>query len=122
MDLEKLILESYQTAVALNTKASSELKSSLKTSERVPRFIAKLKEEFARLPPHLVSRETIVSLTTDLTNLFLFQIEQAAKQKHMSEAEKNKFHRDQERKDIINKAADTGVITDEVIDALKETD
>lgn len=120
MDLDNLILQSYQSAVALNQKASAELKHSLKTSERVPRFISRLKAELSRLPDNLLTADVVVSTTTDLTNLFLFQIEQAAKQKQMSSAERHRIETQMEKAKIINKAADTGEITDEVLDALKE--
>lgn len=120
MNIEKLILDAYKSAVALST-APSELKHALKTNERVPRFIAKLKEEVNKLPPQFINELTIINLTTDLTNLFLHNVKTAADQKAMSEAEKHKLAHEMERAAIINKAADTGEITDEVIDALKET-
>ena len=119
MNIDKLILSTYQTTVALSTMPD-ELKASLKTNERVPRFIAKLKQEIESLPPHLITELTIVNLTTDLTHLFLHNVKTAADQMAMSDAEKHRLQHDMERAAILNKAADTGEITDEVMDALKE--
>ena len=121
MNINKLILDAYKSAVALSSMPS-ELKHALKTNERVPRFIAKLKEEVGKLPPHFINELTIINLTTDLTNLFLHNVKTAADQKAMSSAEKHRAEIEAEKAAIINKAADTGVITDEVIDALKETE
>jgi hypothetical protein len=118
--IDKIILEAYQTAVALNQRVPAELKRSLKTSERVPRFLAQLKKEVAALPPNLVSREVISMLTTDLTNMFLYQVERAAQQKQMSEVERHRIQISQEKSRIINNAVDTGIINDEVFDVLKE--
>jgi len=120
MNIDKLILSTYQTTVALSTMPD-ELKASLKTNERVPRFIAKLKQEIESLPPNLVTELTIVNLTTDLTHLFLHNVKTAADQMAMSDVEKRRLEHEHERAAILNKAADTGEITDEVMDALKET-
>ena len=121
MNIRETVTAAYQSAGAFSS-APDELKHSPKTNDRVPNFITRLTAEIQALPPRLVSRETIIDMTTGLTNLFLAQVEASAKQMHMTEMEKHAREHIAERNAIINNAADTGVITDEVIDALKETD
>lgn len=118
--LDKLIIESYQAAVALDTQTPMELKAALKTHERVPSFITRLKKEILTLPAKLATRENIAMVVTDLTIHFLFQLREHIKQKEMSEAQKNLILRNVEKSKILNKAVDTGIIDDEVMDVLSE--
>jgi imidazolonepropionase-like amidohydrolase len=115
--LRTLITQTYQSTVAI-AEVPSELKESLKTHERVPAFLTNLYQELKATPQ--ATAEEVRSITEALTYTFLSAVDQKAKENMMSDAEKSRILQEQQDAQIIRNAADTGNITEEVINVLNK--
>jgi len=96
------IVQDYQEAVALYN-GPEELKKSLRASERAPAFIDNLVRELSKFPE--IKRETIKSVTYDLTNVFLDAVKLKAEQMMLSDAAKNAMKAEHEEAKRMDKLA-----------------
>jgi hypothetical protein len=120
--IKKLLIATYQQTVK-SVEVSPELKTMLKAHERVPGFIANLEREIALMQKSIKpTKQELIDMCRDLTVMFCKNIELKANQMMMSDAEKSRLKTEAEAADIIRKAADTGVLTEETIDVLKQED
>jgi len=117
--LRKFIIAMYQQAVN-DSEAPVELKLSLRASERVPKFLMNLEKECALLPNKHQTKEKIGYLISQMTKVFLKNIQAQADQMMLSDAEKSRIRTEHDNAQILDKAATTGVIDEEVIHVLNE--
>lgn len=96
-----------------------ELKRSLKTNERVPAFLARLEREASVLPKSIATKENVIAVVTDMTTLFLNALMKKADEQAMSDLEKSRLRAQREKLARLDEAADTGILTEQVIDDLK---
>ena len=115
--LRTLIIETYQATVR-TALVPQELKESLKTYERVPAFLSNLHKELVRTPT--ATKDDVIGITESMTLTFLNLVDQKAKEAMMSDAEKNRILTDAQDAATIRNAAETGNITEEVIDVLNK--
>lgn len=104
MDYQKKVREYYQEAVRILPSISSELKHSLKSSERVPLFIDNLAVEIKKAQEHQIKRgkkpfttKTIKETVYSMTELFLNGIETEAQRRY--ESDLKRISREQEIQD-----------------------
>lgn len=107
--MRQLIIKEYQETVAL-APVNEELKRSLKTSERVPAFLARLERELIAVPKRLRTDANIRATVHDLTLLFLESIEKKNEERMMSEAARAALARTAERARRYDEMADGGEI------------
>lgn len=89
MDLRQMIIQDYQEKVAM-MDIPSDLKTALKSHERVPQFVDNLLKEINNFPRKLkVNRYKLKSLVYDMTELFIKGVETTSKVRQMSEIERN---------------------------------
>lgn len=117
--LKAFILSCYDERIAL-AEMPDGMRAALKGSNRVPVFLKNLQQRVEALPPHLQKKETIRDAAYSLTDWFIEAFKKHANERQMSEVAKQAMLRKEERKQIIETAIDTGNITDEVCDAIKE--
>ena len=82
--MRSLILQAYREAVAL-APCPEELKRSLATHERTPKFLDNLERELAVLPARFRDPMTIRSAVYDLTNLFIRNVDRQAQERYMTD-------------------------------------
>jgi hypothetical protein len=89
MDIAHLVKTDYQEAVRMLPSVDAELKRSLKSHERVPKFLENLSREISRLPNHLrPDRARIKKIVYDMTELFVHNVKRQADEMAMSDARK----------------------------------
>ncbi len=102
MSAQELVRKTYRAYIE-TMPIPTELKRSLRTHERVPRFIDNMAAEFQKLTFD-VKRETIISAVEDMTRIFVLALQTSAEQKALSpiakamikkrEADMNQFRRE----------------------------
>lgn len=103
----------------LHPTANSELKRALKAHERIPTFIENMCKEIDKVQTLAIKRRkkkyddhTIKSLVYDMTNIFISGIEQEARKRYESDAQKFlNQQKEQEQKDLD--ASATGKLSGE---------
>lgn len=115
--LKAFILQCYDEKIALSANIPSEMKAALKGSNRVPVFLKNLQ---VKIEKSNVSKETIREAVYSMTEWFLEAFKKHAEERQMSEVAKQAMLRNQERKEIIETAIETGNITEEVCDVIEE--
>jgi hypothetical protein len=121
MFYKKLVREAYNEAVKLHPTANQELKHSLNSNERVPKFIDDIANEIAKVQDVMIAKgadkikdETIKGLVYDMTNMFIQSVEKRAEFMHMSEAQKMLIKQKQDyQKDLETMGGDIGDIIKE---------
>ena len=126
MSLREFVIKEYQATVRNRPDLPRELKEALAVNERVPAFVDKLCHEFSQPFFKNYSNNALKTLIKDATDFFLALVQQRANEKMMSEVEKMAIKQQIADEKILNNAADTGIIDEEVIDvfhrqAKKET-
>lgn len=104
----------------MNADVPLELKQSLRVSERMPAFLSKLEREMAIMPRKFQTREQVVFCVRELTLFFLNNVKTKADQMMMSDAAKMAIVDKQEKANVLDKAATTGIIDEEVMSVLEE--
>lgn len=89
MTPREIIISEYQTTVAL-ANINSELKRALKTYERIPLFLDNLCKQLAG-PKHNFNEFQIRQATHSMTLLFIQMVEKKAKERLMSDVEKQRI-------------------------------
>lgn len=117
--LKAFILRCYDERIAL-AEMPSEMRESLKASNRVPAFLQNLQLRVEKLPIRYQKQETIRDATYSLTDWFIEAFKKHANERMLSEVEKRALLAKQERTQIIETAIDTGEITEEVYDVITE--
>jgi hypothetical protein len=117
--LRKLIIETYQATVD-KTECDEELKSSLRTNERVPQFITNLERQFLMVPVKYQTKDHVHFTVTELTRVFIKTVQEKARQQMMSDAERSRIRHKADNAAILEKATNTGIIDDEVMNVLNE--
>ena len=87
MSLRELIRSSYQERIAL-APIPEELRRSLRSHERIPKFFDNLERELAVLPPALRSVERIKDAVYSLTDIFTANLKRIADERQMSDLAK----------------------------------
>jgi hypothetical protein len=113
--LKKLILDTYREAVRL-IDMPGDLREALKAHERLPKFFLNLEREIARLPLKFQTRATIEMLVYDLTKVFVRNVQASAQSRMLSDAAKAEISRQQDKLKRFKEAAETGIITEEVLE------
>lgn len=119
MNLREFIVKEYQACVRNSPAVPPELKEALRVNERVPGFIDNLAREFSNPFFKNYTNNALRVIIQDATQMFLNLLNQKAYEKSLSESAVLQIKRDMADKQIIEKACDTGVIDEEVIDVLK---
>ncbi len=126
----RIVREAYNECVKLHPTASSELKHSLRSNERVPTFIDEVANEIeqvqkvftARGQP-LIEEPAIKGLVYDLTNMFILGIEKRAEAMHMSDAQKMLLKQQADyQRDLENMTGDFADILKEGVEVRTERD
>lgn len=112
----ELITQTYQQTVK-EAPVPDELKQSLKFNERVPGFFSNLKKELTLAK---ATREEVIEATRDLTLIFLNNVDRAAKERMMTDAEKSRILTEQHKVNVLRESAESGIIDEEVISVLSE--
>lgn len=113
-DLKTQIHDAYKEAVALSS-CPQELKNSLKTNERVPGFLKNLQKELATVPGGVKPYQVKMTVY-DLTRIFLRAVERKANERMLSDAEKTRITKEQDKVKKFKEVADTGVVTEEFLE------
>lgn len=119
MSLRDLINTTYQETVE-QAQIPSDLKTALKANERVPLFLRNLERELAVVPAKFQTREQAVFATRELTLFFLKNVEKRANEMMLSDAERLRIHTEHHKAQILDSAATTGIIDEEVMSVLNE--
>lgn len=119
MNLREFVIKEYQATVQNHPNLHPELKRALKTNERVPKFIDSLVGELSKPALKNKSNNQIRDVVHDSTLFFLNLIKQKADEQMMSDIQKMKIQQEIADKAIIDKACDTGIIDEEVMDVLE---
>ncbi len=122
----ELVRKTYQEAIALNRNINSDLRTALKSHERMPLLFQNLALELEKVqalqvskgkPP--VSEKTMKSLIYDMTDMFISGVEAEAKSRYETDAQKAmKAIAAQKVKDITETAA--GNVSGDFEDIFKE--
>lgn len=120
--LKKKVREYYHEAVVLHPKASSELKRTLKSNERVPAFIDNLVVQIERAQEQrlkngkkVFSDKVIKELVYDFANIFIIGIEEQAKRNYESDLARIARQDAESYRHALDKASKGGIT-----DSLKE--
>ena len=108
------VRNAYHEAILLHPTASSELKRSLKSNDRVPKFVDDVAIEVENVQKAFdlkglekLDDHAIKGLVYDLTNLFIQGVEKRAEEMHMSDAQKMLIkQRSDYQKDLDNMTGD----------------
>lgn len=119
MSLRQVIEETYRQTVE-QADVPTDLKHALKTNERVPLFLRNLERELATVPAKFQTREQAVFSTRELTLFFLKNVQQRANEMMLSDAEKMRIIDNQHKSNVLDRAATTGIIDEEVLSVLNE--
>jgi len=122
MNLRDLIIKEYQATVRNSPSIERELKEALAVNERVPAFLDNLCIELTNPAFKNHSNSQLKDIVVDATNFFISLVRQKAHERMMSDAAKMAIKQDISDTEVINKACDTGVIDEEVMDVLKRQD
>jgi len=117
--LKAFILQCYDERIAL-APMPEEMRASLKDSNRVPEFLRNLHLRLEKLPPRLQRKEVIRDGVYSLTDWFIHAFKKHAEERMMSEAAKMALQENERKKNVIQKAVDTGVIDEEAFDVIQE--
>ena len=117
--LKRLIIATYQESINA-LECDQGLKEALKSHERIPLFLLNLQKQFTAIPAHLATKENVIYTVKEMTRVFVANVEKKANEQMMSDAEKTRMIREDEKAKIIDHAADTGIINEEVLDVLRE--
>ena len=117
--LTKLIRETYKVSVR-RANIPQELKEALRTNERVPLFLRNIQNEVKRLPNKYQTADTVTNLVKELTSLFLNGIVKKVNEQMLSDAEKTRMITADNKSKILDRAATTGIIDEEVLSVLEE--
>lgn len=118
MNLRELVIKEYQATVTNSPSIPTELKKALAVNERVPAFLDNICRELSVPAFKNHSNNELRKIIHDSTVFFISLVQQKAHEQMMSEIAKMTIKQDIKDKEIINRAADTGVIDEEVIDVL----
>lgn len=109
----ELVRKTYQEAIALNRNINSDLRSALRSHERMPLLFQNLALELEKVqalqlskgkPP--VTEKTMKSLIYDVTDMFISGVEAEAKARYESDAQRVlKAKQEQAQNDIENTAS-----------------
>jgi hypothetical protein len=89
MDILHLVKADYQEAIRLLPSVDDELRRSLKSHARVPKFMEKLAGDISKLPNHLrPDRARIKKIVYDTTEMFVHNLKRQADEMAMSDAKK----------------------------------
>jgi hypothetical protein len=117
--LRKLIISTYQQTVK-HAEIPNDLRDSLMVNERVPAFLRNLELELAALPKKYQTTEHVTYTTRELTLFFLNNVRIKAEQMMLSDAEKNRLETNHNKAQVLDRAATTGIIDEEVMSVLEE--
>lgn len=109
------LVEGFVTAAVATSKCNSELKRSFRKHPRYNKLIDHLVEEANKLPPKMVTQDTLRDVCTAFTHAWLDLVEKYANERMMSEAQKIAA------RDAQDKAAKQEQIVDDMIEG-KEID
>lgn len=118
----------YEQAIKLHPTAPSELKHSLRSNERVPTFIDNLAIEIQKVQDMRLSKDkspfpdkVIQDTVYDMTNIFIENIERLAKERMMSDLDKQAIKAKSDyQKDLQSSAS--GKLTGEFEELIEFTD
>lgn len=119
MSLRQIIEETYKQTVQ-QAEIPSDLRDALKANERVPQFLRNLERELAVMPSKLQTREQAVFATRELTLFFIRNVQRRANEMMLSDAEKMRIKTEHHNAQVLDRAATTGIIDEEVISVLNE--
>lgn len=120
MNLRELVIDEYQRTVRNHPTIPKELKKALKVNERVPAFLDNITRELSVPAFKNHSNNQLRKIIEDATCFFLSLTQRRAEEKLFSEAEKSRLKQIEIDKAILNKAADTGIIDEEVVHVLSK--
>ncbi len=115
MQLSKQIHDAYLEAVALS-KYPEELKRSLKTNDRVPHFLIKLEQEIVSINKKLqggIKPSQVKDIVYMLTETFLWAVHKTANERMLSDAEKTRITKENDKIEKFKEAAETGIVDEE---------
>ena len=119
MSLRDLVVKEYQQTITNSLEIPRELKDALKVHERMPAFMDNLCKELSNPLFAKYSNNQLRGIVNDATMFFISLVKQKANEQMLSDLAKEKMLQEQRDKAIINKAADTGIVDEEVMDVLK---
>ena len=119
MSLRDLVVKEYQQTITNSLEIPRELKDALKVHERMPAFMDNLCKELSNPLFAKYSNNQLRGIVNDATMFFISLVKQKANEQMLSDLAKEKMLQEQRDKAIINKAADTGIVDEEVFDVLK---
>lgn len=120
MNLRELVIDEYQRTVTNHPNIPKELKKALRVYERVPAFLDNMCRELSVPAFKNHSNNQLRQIVSDATMFFISLMQRRSEEKMFSEAEKNRLRQIEVDKAILNKAADSGIIDEEVISVLKK--
>lgn len=118
MSLRDLVVKEYQQTITNSLEIPRELKDALKVHERMPAFMDNLCKELSNPLFAKYSNNQLRGIVNDATMFFISLVKQKANEQMLSDLAKEKMLQEQRDKAIINKAADTGIVDEEVMDVL----
>lgn len=118
MSLRDLVVKEYQQTITNSLEIPRELKDALKVHERMPAFMDNLCKELSNPLFAKHSNNQLREIVNDATMFFISLVKQKANEQMLSDLAKEKMLQEQRDKAIINKAADTGIVDEEVMDVL----
>ena len=119
MNLREFVIKEYQATVRNHASVPKALKEALATHERVPRFMDQLCAQLRNPAFKNHSNNDLRKIIQDATNFFLALIQRKAEEQAMSDIEKATVRQRVSDQNVIDKAVDSGIIDEEVIDVLK---
>lgn len=122
MSLREFVIKEYQATVRNHPNIPKELKDALKVNERVPAFMDNLCRELSHPAFKNKSNNYLKDIVHNATNFFINLVKQKADEAMMSDIKKMTIKQDIADKEVINKACDTGIVDEEVWDALSRQD
>lgn len=119
MSLRDLVVKEYQQTITNSLEIPRELKDALRAHERMPAFMDNLCRELSNPLFAKYSNNQLRGIVNDATMFFISLVKQRANEQMLSDLAKEKMLQEQRDKAIINKAADTGIVDEEVFSALE---
>jgi len=118
MNLRELVIKEYQACITNSPAIPRELKEALAVHERVPGFMNNLIKELSAPFFKNYTNNALRVIVQDSTQLFINLVQQRAHEKTLSMAAVAQIKQDVADKAVIQKACDTGIIDEEVLDVI----
>lgn len=118
MSLRDLIIKEYQAVITNSPSLPSELKKALAVNERYPAFLDNITRELSVPAFKNYSRNEMRKTVRGFIEMFISLVQQKATEQMMSDIKKMEIKQQIADKEVINRAADTGIIDEEVLDVI----